>query len=296
VLIAAALIGCTGSGDDDSLGGTDGGSESSSSGSGRGRAGSGGDDDGDEVGELGARAGRGGAEDAGAPVESDAATMGEPGEEPEPCKPGEVVCLAGSCTRCELLGGSGGSSGAGGTGGSAGAGAPAACDHDADSDGVCDPSDLCPGPDQDANADGYADGCDQVLAKFELPPSTKTVQDTIRNVRGVFGTLTGSSKVLLDTEYYATGQTVSLDVSGGAASTIAAADQLRAQAETLSAAICTSVSVGVSGQCWRVSNQYVNLTGKKITRFVLVLETVDIVAAGTETDVRAGGRWEIRGY
>ena len=293
MLLAAVVIGCSGASEDDSFGGVDGGSESSS---GRGRAGASGDDecDGecDGIGELGASAGRGavdaGVEDAGEPVVT--ADSGQPDEQDKPCTPGVAVCVAGSCTLCGSEAGAGGSGGSGGS--SAGSSAPAC--PDADDDDVCNADDKCPGSDHDDDGNGYADGCDKVLASFTLPAATKSVAASLSGVHGVRGTIGGFSMQLITTETSSAPKTISVDVEESD-SAAEAADMMMAEAGTLSVALCVD-STSPSNPCWRLANQYVDLRSRSVVRFVAVISQLDLVADGSETDVTAGGRWEIRGY
>jgi hypothetical protein len=189
--------------------------------------------------------------------------------------------------------------GAAGAGGSAlpqaGSGSPTIQCSDDDSDGVCDDLDTCPGgSDADADRNGYADGCDQVLAKFQIPKATKTIADVSSRIR-ISGSL-AESMSLFTTSPLTSAGTTSFDVDGGPEYVIAAAARLQSGAAAISASIEANGSVGVSGQRWFVSNQNADMTSKTITRFVLVVDPLELVPNGTKTDVTTGGRWEIRGY
>jgi hypothetical protein len=304
VLIAAALIGCTGSGDDDSLGGEDGGSESSSSGSGRGRAGSGGDDDGDDVGELGARAGRGGAEDAGAPVESDAATMEEPGEEPEPCKPGEVTCIAGSCTRCEsgmtagsgaMTAGTGGTGAAGGTGGSS----PLPCLADADDDGTCDEDDACPNAsDRDADANGYADACDQVLWSDEVDIDSNLPECALGSEMETWFEVRASNGQIRSVKpagLLAAGS-FSSSIASDATTEVKAASAALMSGADLATKVHARVDAAGNGLFATYKAGSASLNGSTIRRFVFRGSVSETCASNGAYALTGLVRWEIRGY
>jgi hypothetical protein len=312
LVLAIALLGCSSShgSDPDSLG-DDGNAMPASSARGS-RAQPARDDGSDDVGSVLARRDGGtGPSDAGEPSDPTAndataeAQAGRGAEMPSCSEPADggtsFVCFAGSCTKCPSgeAGSSGAPTGHAGTGGQAalgGSAAPACPDGDADADGVCDSADACPGgSDGDADHNGYADGCDRLLASFTVPASTKSVDAVKSAVQGVFGSLNGYSLQLLDTPVTKTPMTLSMDIDGGESRIVTAAQKLQSESGTLSVALCVASS-SPSNPCWRLTNQYSDMTSKTITRFVLVVDPIEIVANGTKTDVTTGGRWEIRGY
>jgi hypothetical protein len=297
MLVAAVLIGCSGAGDEDSLDSEDGGATRSE---GRGRAGGGGDDDGNDVGKLGARAGRGSVDagvepDAGEPAVEPDSGQAPDAEDDEPCMPGEFVCIAGSCTACETVGGSGAAGSAGAAAGSGGSGASCS---DGDADGVCDADDQCPGPDQDADDNGFPDGCDQVLFEARMLPTTERVGAPPNQIGGVYGAL-HSNMVLLDSLTTSSPMTWSFAADSDDIQVERAVAFFAGNTWNSNASICVKAPTGVGGPCWRSKGALVDLTKKTITRFVLSVDEVQVTARSGDfgsSDVRAGGRWEIRGY
>lgn len=312
-MLAAVLIGCSGAADERAFDGVDADSESSKSGRAV-RASS--DERGvDDVGELGAQAGSAADPigDAGVmtvdPIDASAMAAPdapEPSNDGEACMPGEVVCIAGSCTRCATTAGAGGTggsappsagsggAGAGGAAGSAGS-QPPPCDADIDADGVCDDSDVCPGAsDADADGNGYADACDKVLWSDQVsivrdaPVCTSGI--ALESWLEIHNSFNGHTENVRPDEPYRAGP-FSESIAADASTDVKAAVSALKSFDDLSTKTHASFPSQTHYHAARAS-----LHGTTITRFVVAGSFAESCLGDGSYKASGSVSWEVRGY
>jgi hypothetical protein len=147
-----------------------------------------------------------------------------------------------------------------------------------------------------------------LLDSIEIATATKSVDADADDLGGAFATL-GASGAL----YPLYLDTVSLTRTSGTFvpdsfvfETDAgneAADEAAAYVESHGgwigrAALCVSVPVGISGQCWVIQQARIEIpAGSTITSFIAVIAPLELVQDGNDSTLATvGGRWEVWGY